>query len=144
MTIEKILILIINGLLVHVCYTDIRWRYISNKTTGLILLHSIMLGYVSSGGVSIVLPFAILSVGFLFFVFGAIGAGDIKLMSVLSVGLETDKIIDFLLLTSYSGFPLVLITIVYYRIFMPKDILTIPYGVALSSGYLWQSILNVY
>lgn len=144
MKIDLLLMLIISGILVYICYTDIRWRLISNNMTALLLLLSIIFGWASCTGLSIVLPVAILIVGFFLAAQGIIGAGDVKLMSALSVGLSTDSIIDFLLLTSLLGVPLTLLTFLYYWIALPRRALTIPYGVALSAGYWWQYILHVH
>lgn len=134
----------ISGVLVYICYTDIRWRRITNNMSILVLLLSIISGFFSPAGLSITIPLVMLTIGFVLSAFGIVGAGDVKLMCALSVGLSTTDIGDFLLLTGLSGIPLTLVTFLYYRFFMRQCTITIPYGVALSSGYWGQWILNIY
>lgn len=139
MKIEWVLVICVSVVLFFVCYTDVRWRKITNCTSLLILILSLFLAFFRFGSISLTLPLILFFVGFLFSMMGVMGAGDVKLVCALSVGLSTTDIGDFLLLTGMFGIPLSLLTLLYYRTFSVRKVITVPYGVAICCGYwmLW-------
>ncbi|WP_264652081.1 prepilin peptidase [Candidatus Symbiopectobacterium sp. NZEC151] len=137
--VEGMLAIAISVILIFVCYTDIRFRQITNVTTLLIFLLSLLLAFHHVDDLSLIILSLLFCVGFVFSVAGVIGAGDIKLVCALSTGLSTPHIGDFLLLTGMAGIPLTLLTCLYYRVFSKQNVITVPYGVAICCGYwlLW-------
>jgi prepilin peptidase CpaA len=133
----KIFLLILLGMvLVYVCYTDIRYRRITNKTIALIAILSLLLGFVVQGSLSILLPLGILIIGFFISTLGIVGAADTKLVVALCLSLSVGETGDFLFFTALIGIPLSLITLCFYRLLRStKTGVTIPYGVAISLGY---------
>lgn len=139
MKVEGMLAMAISVILTFVCYTDIRYRRITNATTLLIFSLSLLLAFHHRDECSLPLLLLLLGVGFVFSIVGVIGAGDVKLACALSTGLSTTEIGNFLFLTGIAGIPLSLLTCLYYRLFSKNNVITIPYGIAICSGYwlLW-------
>jgi prepilin peptidase CpaA len=138
MKIDVLLEIFISVSLIYACYTDIRWRRISNKYSLVILLLSLVLGCYRETGVSVLIPALILLTGFAFSLMGLVGAGDIKLVSALAVALSPQEAASFLTFIGLAGIPLTLIVFLHYRFLMPQKKATIPYGVAISLGYWFQ------
>lgn len=121
-------------ILITVCYSDIRYRIISNKQV-IILLTIILLNYLfSSGELSYISAIIFLIIGIFLFYFGLVGAGDIKLISVLLLSIPNNEIMDFLMIMALLGIPLALIVLIK-KIFT-KTKSTIPYGIAISLSYM--------
>lgn len=137
--VEWMLVIFIHAILVFVCYTDIRWRKITNCTTSLILLLSLLLAFNLSDSFPLMALLILFISGFILSLVGVIGAGDVKLVCALSTGISTTGIGHFLLLIGILGIPLTLITLLYYRAFSIRNVITIPYGVAICCSYwmLW-------
>ncbi|MGL9720944.1 prepilin peptidase [Symbiopectobacterium sp.] len=141
MKVEGILAMAISIILTFVCYTDIRCRKITNATTLLIFSLSLLLAFHHPEDLSLTLLLLLLlfCLGFVLSIVGVIGAGDVKLVCALSTGLSTTEMGNFLFLTGMAGIPLTLLTCLYYRLFSKQNVITVPYGVAICSGYwlLW-------
>ncbi|WP_264625778.1 A24 family peptidase [Candidatus Symbiopectobacterium sp. NZEC135] len=139
MKLEGMLAMTISVILTFVCYTDIRYRKITNATTLLIFSLSLLLTFHHLEECSLPLLLLLFGVGFVFSIVGVIGAGDVKLVCALSTGLSTTDIGNFLFLMGMTGIPLTLLTCLYYKLFSKNNVITIPYGVAICSGYwlLW-------
>ena len=120
-------------LLLRVCYTDLFYRKIKNKTVVLILIVSLVSGIIQYGIPSIIFPCVILLVGFLLSSFSLVGAGDVKLLVALSFSLSSEDILRFITTTALCGL-LVVIPVIYICIVKRKKT-TVPYGIAISMGY---------
>ncbi|MGL9735661.1 MAG: prepilin peptidase [Symbiopectobacterium sp.] len=130
----------ISIILTFVCYTDIRCRKITNATTLLIFSLSLLLVFHHPEDLSLTLLLLLFCLGFVLSIACIIDTGDVEIVYVLSTGLSTTEMGNFLFLTGIVGIPLSLFTyFLYYRLFSKQNITTIPYGVAICSGYwlLW-------
>lgn len=121
--------------LIVISYTDIRYRTISNQfilvTLGLMLLNALW----GTNQFDYIAGIIFLLIGIVIFYLNVIGAGDIKLISVLILSIPINKVIDFLTLIALCGIPLILVAIIYKSVFK-KNCITLPYGVAISLGYM--------
>ncbi|WP_158784036.1 prepilin peptidase [Pantoea sp. BAV 3049] len=124
------------SLLVHVCYSDIRYRKIKNLTTLILSLLALVGGWQYWGKIPILPVSMILVAGFLLSIRGYIGAGDVKLMAGLSLSLDADNILVFIFLTTLAGLPVALIMLLTSRVMRKPEHKTVPYGVAIVGGYL--------
>jgi len=75
-------------------------------------------------------------VGVIFVLVNLIGAGDVKLLSVLGMTFSLREVPDFIFLVTVSGLPLIVIVFCLQKYSHGKFSKTLPYGVAISSGYL--------
>lgn len=75
-------------------------------------------------------------VGVIFVLVNLIGAGDVKLLSVLGMTFSLREVPDFIFLVTVSGLPLIVIVFCLHKYSHGKFSKTLPYGVAISSGYL--------
>ncbi|GAL28826.1 type IV prepilin peptidase TadV/CpaA [Vibrio variabilis] len=131
-----------------VCLGDISSRRISNRLVAMLLLCSFVLvlsqGHLlASHLLALVLTFLIALVGFYTKVFGG---GDAKLLTAFSLSLPLSLIDDALFLVAISGGLLAVFYLVKYRLLklVPTDeILGLPYGLAISTGF-YITILSYY
>ncbi|QKJ88451.1 Type IV prepilin peptidase [Paramixta manurensis] len=132
-------------LLGFVCYTDIRYRIIGNKTVLAVGVLAAALGYTTLGNITVVPALYILVIGFLLSVFNIMGAGDSKLLAALSLSLSRDGTLFFLFITSLAGLPIALIILCVRLAALGKSQSTrkksVPYGVAIGLGYLATVVL---
>lgn len=131
----------ISVVLIYICYMDIRWRRIPNQATLIILLLAIIMGFYRMPYPSLLLPGVILVLGFIAATLKLVGAGDIKLLCALAMGLTTPETGNFLLLTVIAGVPVSIISLLYFYFFARHRPATVPYGLAISCGYWLQAIL---
>lgn len=94
------------------------------------------------------------AIGFLLYVFKVLGAGDVKLITAVSLWVGLDKLMDFLLVVAVAGGALSLVllalrfllppilvmakleeTIKLPRVLLPGS--PVPYGVGIAVGGLW-------
>ncbi len=127
--------LLIYVALLYCSFTDVKCRQISNKCVLLVFVFSSVLGLVS-GHFNLLYPSLILVCGFFMAFFGVMGAGDIKLITVLCVGIPIHLISTFLILMCLYGMPLTLIMILFSRLVLKEKLKSVPFGVAISAGYL--------
>ncbi|MFA0085639.1 prepilin peptidase [Vibrio sp. 10N.261.51.F12] len=132
------------GVLLAMCVLvslyDIKMRTISNRLLCLFLLFQVAF---LKHEINVESMFIVFSLGLIVYKFGWIGGGDVKYITVLSLSLPINLIVEALLLTAFSGVPLILVYYVKHK-FTPgsriKDV-TLPYGVAISIGF-YLSILS--
>lgn len=123
-------------MLLSVCYTDISSRRIKNNAVVFIAVLSLTISVVQGNSINIFWPFITLVLGMFLVTVNVIGAGDIKLISALSLSLPAKQMADFIFWITLSGIPLILI-VVALRLWHPgSKKMTLPYGVAISCGYL--------
>ncbi|HDR1022748.1 TPA: prepilin peptidase, partial [Pasteurella multocida] len=78
-------------------------------------------------------------IGFILFNLRTIGAGDVKLISVLMLTIPQEQIMSFFFFTACSGLILIIIGWIFFRQSILKNHL--PYGVAISLGFLMNLLL---
>lgn len=122
--------------LLSVCYTDIYNRVIKNNAVILVAVLSLMISATRYGDLNLLWPFITLVSGMLLVTVNVIGAGDIKLIAALSLSLPAAKMIDFIFWITLSGIPLILIVVILRLLHSERKKMTLPYGVAISCGYL--------
>lgn len=130
---------IIMLLLIRLSWTDIRTRIISNKIVLWLLFFILPLSWLKYGQIFIIPSIIALIIGFIVFSLKAIGAGDVKLITVLLLSIPNNQILSFFLFTTLYGLLLIIIGWFFFR----KSIKTngLPYGVAISLGFLTNSVL---
>lgn len=121
-----------------ICYTDIRYRVISNGIIITIALNSIGLGFAVNNTVNVIIPLFSLLIGYIIFHLKLIGGGDVKLITVLLLALTATQSLDFILYTAIMGGAVMIIGLFVNK----KDIQQrgVPYAVAISLGFLLVKI----
>jgi prepilin peptidase CpaA len=71
------------------------------------------------------------------FRFGAMGGGDVKLVSALALWLPPLATLKLLVIMSIAGGFLTLAMVIRHRIAKPGHVLEIPYGIAIAFGGFW-------
>lgn len=127
-------------LLVWITYSDIRSRTISNKAIIAISIVSILLGFYHHNTINILAALSFLVLGFILFNFNILGAGDVKLISALSLSLTTQQIWPFLWLTAVLGGVIVFIGLLFFRRSIRQS--GVPYGPAIAVGYFLASFIT--
>lgn len=121
-------------LLIKLSWTDIKSRIISNNIILVLLFLVIPFGYLFNGELYITPALISLFIGFLLFLFNVIGAGDIKLITVLMLTIPSEQILSFFVFTSFFGLLLIIIGWFFFKTSIKRN--GLPYGVAISLGYL--------
>lgn len=133
------LIAIMVCLLLVVCWTDLRYRLISNRVIMALLLVIIPFSYLMYGTLSWFPAVLCLVIGFVLFLLNVIGAGDVKLLAVLMLAVPSSFAIFFLFLTACSGLLIIIIGWLFYRQTIREK--GLPYGIAISTGFLTTLLL---
>jgi prepilin peptidase CpaA len=122
-------------ILAYSCYTDIKFRKIYNANVvfllAFVLISACFYRCMPNWQYALIIFFC----GLFLFYIGGIGAGDIKLLSVLSLTIPEAYIVDFLLLIGLCGLPLILVILINYHYCGGKN-KSLPYGVAICTGYV--------
>ena len=134
--ISIVFISLLTPLLLHVCYSDIRYREIKNTTTITIAVISVLYYWIMYSDLVILPALYILLAGFLLSTFRLFGAGDVKLLAALSLSLSSETTLFFLFVTTLAGLPVALITLINHRCNKKAMYKTVPYGVAIVTGYI--------
>lgn len=127
-------------LLLRLCYTDVYNRIISNRVVMALLFVVVPLSLLRYQSIFFIPALCTLFIGFVLFILHIIGAGDIKLISVLMLMIPYEQIIFFFFFTAIAGLFLIIIGWLFYR----KSIKArgLPYGVAISLGFLTNLALS--
>lgn len=135
-TLQMIVIL----LLLRLSYTDIRDRIIDNNVILALLVIILPISFLKYQTIFILPAVFALMIGFLLFTLRVIGAGDVKLVSVLMLMIPLDELIYFFFFTAFAGLLLIVVGWLFYR----KSIRErgLPYGVAISLGFLTNLALS--
>lgn len=133
-TLKLLLITFLVMQLLLICYSDIRYRIISNKFVVTIAITALVLSFITYNTVSIVIPLIALLTGYIIFHFNFIGGGDVKLIAVLLLTLNSGQSLNFILYTAIMGGVVMIIGMLINR----DDIQQrgVPYAVAISGGFL--------
>lgn len=126
-------------LLIRLSYTDIKYRIISNKIVLVLLFIVLPLSWIKYEEIFIVPALISFIIGFILFNLRTIGAGDVKLISVLMLTIPQEQIMSFFFFTACSGLILIIIGWIFFRQSILKNHL--PYGVAISLGFLMNLLL---
>ena len=127
-------------LLVTLSVTDIRSRVISNQVVLLLFFTIIPLSLLKYQTIFVIPALCALAIGFLIFSLGAMGAGDIKLISVLMLTIPHNEIIYFFFFTAFFGLLLIIIGWLFFRKSIKEN--GLPYGVAISLGFMTNLALS--
>ncbi|MFQ1048191.1 A24 family peptidase [Avibacterium paragallinarum] len=131
------------GLLLSILsWQDIRYRILSNKLILLVFFTALPLGWLVHHTLYWQPALATLIIGFILFSFNVIGAGDIKLLSVLMLLVPPADVFFVLLLISLVGFLLIIVGWMFFNTSIKKN--GLPYGVAISSGFLSYFSLSLF
>lgn len=136
----NVLVTIILLLLIILSITDIRSRIISNRVILLLLIATIPLSLLKYQTVFIVPALCALAIGFLLFMLNIIGAGDVKLITVLMLMIPNDEIFPFFFFTTFAGLGLIIIGWLFFRKSIKEN--GLPYGVAISLGFVTNLVLS--
>jgi prepilin peptidase CpaA len=160
-------IAIVFGVLAYAAASDVISRRIPNQLSSVIAASFVIAGVASPDRVDLLgglwVAAAVLAVGFVGFLFGKIGGGDVKLLAAMGLWAGPAAAMDFLLLTGLAGGGLALLYLVpeishamtWFRaqiekqapivqqIAIASDVKTqgLPYGVAIAAGgmfVLWS------
>ncbi|MBN6075271.1 prepilin peptidase [Aggregatibacter actinomycetemcomitans] len=135
-----VLVTITISLLVILSITDIRSRTISNHIVLLLLSVVVPLSLLKHQTIFFIPALCALAVGFIIFTLGAMGAGDVKLISVLMLTIPHNEIIYFLFFTAFFGLLLIIVGWLFFRKSIKEN--GLPYGVAISLGFITNLVLS--
>jgi len=145
------LMAILSILLVWIAIVDIRTFTIGNGVNLLIALMaplywwSIGVDLWPDAAFRVAAAIAVFLFFALFFYFGAMGGGDVKLAGALALWFAPSATLKFLVITSLAGGALTLIILAAWKIRKKQGRPEVPYGVAIAFGGLWllaQRFLN--
>ncbi|MBP6580193.1 MAG: prepilin peptidase [Sphingorhabdus sp.] len=126
-------------------YTDIKYRLIYNKVSAAIALGAPLywlainqfgwpqVGFFIGGGVLTFLFFAI------FFRFGMMGGGDVKLFAAVALWLPPVELIRFLFNASVLGAAVTVLFFITHKLRKGTGPVRVPYGVAIAIAGLWSA-----
>ncbi|PAF43373.1 prepilin peptidase [Helicobacter sp. 11S03491-1] len=119
---------------VWIVCTDISHRLISNIQILSVIILGILCFFQYGLDINTWTSLGIFLIGFLLWHFGFLGAGDVKLLSILSLIMPYHLILSFLFLTSLIGAGIGIIIWILWHLFGINR--TVPYGIAIMSSFL--------
>lgn len=136
----NLLVITIALLLITLSITDIRSRIISNRIVLLLLITIIPLSLLKYQTIFLIPALSTFTIGFMIFTLGIMGAGDIKLISVLMLAIPHNEIIYFFFFTAFFGLLLIIVGWLFFRKSIKEN--GLPYGVAISLGFMTNLALS--
>ncbi len=132
-----IVILIVE--LVAISYSDITKRQISNKSILFLAIVIIPYSILLNNQLYFIPALITLGIGFILFITRILGAGDVKMLSVLILAIPTSELMSFFFFTTLFGGILAVIGLIFFH----KNVREkgLPYGVAIACGFILQNIL---
>ncbi|ATV46114.1 prepilin peptidase [Pectobacterium sp. CHL-2024] len=124
-----------------ISWQDIRLRIISHNSLLLLLILILSLAVTQQTLPNFTAALSILLVGYFLFFFNVIGGGDVKLMAVLSLALSNTSLAFFLFCTAFFGGIIAIAGLIIFNDSIRR--LGIPYGVAISSAFLFTFLFNM-
>ncbi len=121
-------------ILFRLSWTDFKYRIISNKHVLYLLPLTLLFSFSLWHHIFWFGALITLIVGFGLFHLGVIGAGDVKLLSVLMLAIPSPGIINFLFFTSLFGLGLIIVGWIFFRRAIKEQ--GLPYGIAISLGFI--------
>jgi prepilin peptidase CpaA len=140
---EYVLSAVLAVLLLRAAYTDWRARDIANGLNLTIALLAPLYWWASGisiwpdVGIQIATATGVFAVGTLFFYLGAMGGGDVKLLSALALWLPGLVMLRLAVIMSLAGGFLTLALLIHHKWMKAPGKPEIPYGLAISFGGLW-------
>lgn len=129
--------------LVIAAFTDLRRRRIDNWLTAAVALGAPLFWWASGislwPGVAIQLGVAVAAFAVLagLFAMRVMGGGDVKLLTALALWIAPDLFLQLLIVMALAGGVLTIVLGAWHVMRRQRDRLTVPYGVAISTGGLW-------
>lgn len=129
-------------------FTDLRTRQIGNWLTGAIALSAPLFWWASGlalwpdVAIQVGVALAAFAVLAALFAFGAMGGGDVKLLTALALWVEPRAFVQLVVIMALLGGVLTIVFAAWHMIRGRKDRLAIPYGVAIASAGLWVLSVN--
>lgn len=133
---------VIFSMLLWVSYTDIKRRIIDHLPLGALLLAILPVTYIQFGEIYWLQSLIALIIGFILFSINVIGAGDVKLIAVLMLGIQPYLVPKFLIYVSLAGGVLAIVGLIFFNKLVRKR--GLPYGVAISCGFALQLVDFLY
>jgi len=129
-------------MLLAACWYDIRSRTIPNELSIAAALLAIPFWWASGlsmPDVALQIGVAALVFGLfaIAFVVGAMGGGDVKLVSAVALWLPWPAVVALLVIMSLAGGALTVALLIRHRLARSEARLEIPYGLAIAFGGLW-------
>ncbi len=138
-----LLIAILAAMLIVAATGDLRTRTIPNWLNAAIALTAIPFWYFSGLGLwpEIALQVAVAAAVFGLFAvafhYGAMGGGDVKMVSAIALWLPPGAVLKLLVIMSLAGGVLTILMLVRHRMAKSGSELEIPYGVAIAFAGFW-------
>lgn len=120
--------------LIYLSWTDIKSRIIGNRVIISLFFTMVALSWLKYEQVFVLQGIIGLAVCFILFMLNVMGGGDAKLIAVLMLSIPPAQLISFFFLTAVFGLLLIIIGWLFFRQSIKQN--GLPYGVAISSGYL--------
>ncbi|WP_443090811.1 A24 family peptidase [Basfia succiniciproducens] len=120
--------------LIYLSWTDIKSRIIGNRLIISLFFTMVALSWLKYEQVFVLQGIIGLAVCFILFMLNVMGGGDAKLIAVLMLSIPPAQLISFFFLTAVFGLLLIIIGWLFFRQSIKQN--GLPYGVAISSGYL--------
>jgi len=124
-------------------FTDLRSRQIGNKLNAAIALGAPLFWWASGlalwpdVAIQVGVALAAFAVLAALFAFGAMGGGDVKLLTALALWVQPDWFLKLLVVMALLGGALTIVLAAVHMLRGRKDKLAIPYGVAIACAGLW-------
>ncbi len=123
-------------------YTDFRHRQIDNRLNAAIALCAPLFWYaigltLPEIGWQIALALGALVVLAGLFALGAMGGGDVKLLTALALWIDPTRFFQLILIMSVLGGILTILFGAWHIMRRQRDKLAIPYGIAIAAAGLW-------
>jgi prepilin peptidase CpaA len=130
-------------MLVAGCWYDLKSRTIPNELTIAVALLAIPfwwatgLGFWPDVALQIGVAALVFALFAIAFAIGAMGGGDVKLVSAVALWLPWPAVLALLMIMSLAGGALTVALVIRHRLARSEGQLEIPYGVAIAFGGLW-------
>jgi prepilin peptidase CpaA len=128
--------------LIFAAVTDLQRRQIDNWLNAGIALAA-PLFWLASGqgfvdvGFHIVIALVIFTLLAVLFAFGAMGGGDVKLLTALALWIDPISFVKLLVIMSVFGGLLTLVMVVMHHVRKRQGRIAVPYGIAISFAGIW-------
>jgi prepilin peptidase CpaA len=139
----NLLVAVLAAMLIVAALGDLRTRTISNKLNLAIALGAIPFWALSGmslwPGVALQIGIAALVFGLftLAFCLGAMGGGDVKMVSAIALWLPPEAVLKLLVIMSLAGGVLTVAMLLRKKLGRSEEQIEIPYGVAIAFGGFW-------
>jgi prepilin peptidase CpaA len=128
--------------LIFAAVTDLQRRQIDNWLNAGIALAAPLFWLASGQGIvdvgfHIVIALVIFTLLAVQFAFGAMGGGDVKLLTALALWIDPISLVKLLVIMSVFGGLLTLVMVVMHHVRKRQGRIAVPYGIAISFAGIW-------